>query len=534
MNVRTDEAQVISPATETKLGRPPTDRSVKLRDILKTAALSTALISWYTTANGLHKYVFANLWMAYVVSAALQGALFALSIRGIGLLLGFKSLLKQVGFFAIWTCLLLASSIFSYVYISRDVYTDQLLLEDAHRVFREECLTENYNLRSSADQLLNGSESGENILKEMDKYVSNLAVLENGVDLSEDGSNQKLSDLRTSLLPYAYSNSGGITKIHDCVDTSNLIRYIDKILTGRFIAQDIIDAKDIAEKLNIAIEERKKSKERDQEIKTNDLIKYQERLGTFINTNAPDYDRLNKEVKDLETDIETISSIIMALADEQLIIREAPVVLQSVSSSMSVSLYNSVREIRIAMNQEKINTELVKELAGEIYDTLLENNSSITADDFRLTGYSSFKGNLEKYAAVIEAQQWIDNELQSLYNLKSIAELTEETNGNTTWSNYWQTHLNALKRSAQRLQVGGLDGATISNLITKLERIERLYLSDLNDFERAWSLLFGPHPYKALLKFSFFFSFGIDLFSVFMSILLYLLRPKRRCNPQNP
>ena len=132
--------------------------------------------------------------------------------------------------------------------------------------------------------------------------------------------------------------------------------------------------------------------------------------------------------------------------------------------------------------------------------------------------------------------QQIDDEIQSLYNLESIAELTQETDGNIAWSDYWQMHLNALKRSAQKLQAGGLDGEIISNLIIKLERTERLYLSDLNDFERAWELLFGPHPYKALLRFSFFFSFGIDLFSVFMSCLLYLLRPKEpyKTSRKNP
>lgn len=526
MTEDTNGTQTAPPASDSK----PVDRTAKLRAVLKTSALSTALISWYTTANGLHEYVFRNIWMAYVVSAALQGALFALSIRGIGLLLGFKSNWKRAGLGLVWTCLLLASSTFSYVYISRDVYTDQLLLEDAHRVFREECLTENYRLRSSADQLLISSESGESILEAMDKYVSSLAILENGVNLTEDGSNQKLSNLRTSLLPYAYNNT------LDCIDTSNLVGYIDKILTGRFTAQDITDTINITQKLDDAIEDRKSAKEDDRTIKTTDREEYQERLRSFTNTNSPDYQRLNQTVTELTEDIDALSAIITALTDEKLIIGQVPIVLQSVSNSMSVSLYNNVREIRVAMNQEKINTEQVKMLAGEIYNTLLENNSNIAVDDSRLTGYSSFKSNLEKYAAVIEAQQQIDDEIQSLYNLESIAELTQETDGNIAWSDYWQMHLNALKRSAQKLQAGGLDGEIISNLIIKLERTERLYLSDLNDFERAWELLFGPHPYKALLRFSFFFSFGIDLFSVFMSCLLYLLRPKEpyKTSRKNP
>lgn len=38
------------------------DRYAKLRKMLSTAALSVALISWYTTANGLHQYVFRSIW----------------------------------------------------------------------------------------------------------------------------------------------------------------------------------------------------------------------------------------------------------------------------------------------------------------------------------------------------------------------------------------------------------------------------------------------------------------------------------------
>ena len=78
------------------------------------------------------------------------------------------------------------------------------------------------------------------------------------------------------------------------------------------------------------------------------------------------------------------------------------------------------------------------------------------------------------------------------------------------------------------LRAGGLDERQISNLIAEIEEKERLYLSDLNDFERAWELLWGGHPYKTSLKFSCVVSAGIDLLSVLMSILLYIFKKKGR------
>ena len=126
-----------------------------------------------------------------------------------------------------------------------------------------------------------------------------------------------------------------------------------------------------------------------------------------------------------------------------------------------------------------------------------------------------------------------------MYDIKSIEELDDEELDDAEgqdkeeseaitkekWISYWQKHLNSLKNNAKMLQAGGLDGDTINELVNSLEKKERMYLSDLNDFERAYRLLF-EHPYKVMLIFSLAISFAIDLFAVCMSGLLYLLKQK--------
>lgn len=518
------------------------DKYIKLRKILSTAALSAALISWYTTANGLHQYVFDNLWQAYVISAALQGALFALSIKGIEIFLDFKAG-KKLLLGITWACLLVASSIFSYVYISRDVYSDKLLCEDAHRIFSTYCLTKNYALDAAADELLHGSEDSNDggIVDSMVVYAGQLAVLGNGVDLSEGGNDKKLETLKASLIKYRNVNGSGGT--NEYVDTSFLITYIEHLLTGKYTSQDIADTRNEIQHLDNSINEKIEEKKNEKAEKIQNKDQYQSRLKDYTNTEIQAFKDLTGDLKDELNNIDEINSLIGELQTEQRDIQQVSNILDLIENSMGSALYNQVLQLRSALNAEKVQVGDVRQIAEEIYNVLLNNNIV----DSRFEGYPGFLNNVTRYDAVTKAQASIEMEIEALYNLKSVYELIYESSENVpedcvsesrindnkvfymeTWRSYWQEHLNSLKRNVKMLRTGGLDEALISDLIAEMEKKERLYLSDLNDFERAWGLLWGEHPYKTLLKFSFGFSFGIDLFSVFMSIMLYILKEKAK------
>ncbi len=522
------------------------DRYAKLRKMLSTAALSVALISWYTTANGLHQYVFRSIWQAYIVSAALQGALFALSIKGIKIVKSFDKKIKGLFFGLAWLCLLVASSIFSYVFISKDVYSDRLLKEDSHRILNKLCLTENYKLNSEADNLLNGSPDNNGIVSDMNNYIEKLAVLGNGFDIKEGSNDKKLKGTNELLKKYAYSYTGN-SAAKKYVDTSGLVKYINDILNGKFTKQDIENIKAEVDRIIKAIEIAKVRVEEERETKKEERDSYNNRLLEFHNTTSSAYKKLRNELKRVINEIKKCDKLISDLDIELNIVKQVPNILESVQKSIGAILYDNVIDIRVEMDAENINIEKVQDDALSIYNTLLENSVYIEADDPRITGYSNFRDCLSKYSEVIKAQEKIKEEIDLLYGLKSINEFilrsdeqkTEEDsdkNKNKTfsmddeaWIGYWQEHLNSLKESVEILQKGGLDENLIQDLVGTIDDNERIYLSDLNDFERAWGLLFGQspkHPYKSLLVFSVLFSFGIDLFSVLMSFFLYLFRIK--------
>lgn len=502
------------------------NKVVKLRQMLSTAALSAALISWLATANGLYQFAFSKLWQAYVISGALQGALFALSIMGIGILFSLNAI-KRLFFILIWASLLISSSIFSYVFISKIVYSERLLQEDAHRIFSTYCLTENYALSAEASKLLEGTENNDGVIRDMNEYVNQLAVLENGINLAEDGSDEKIKIIRTTLLSYAYSynqvHDKSVEEIQDCKDTSKLVVGLDNILTGRFTKRDIISVKSQAEDLGNVIKNMREEKEKiriDRAEKVSDL---ENRLETFTSLSSPEYKKAVEERDGYLDEFNNLESLIDNLTKEAEQIEEVPNLLESIEGNMASTLYNQVFEIRSLMNAEKIDTEKIQGVAEEIYNTLIENSVNITPGDSRLTNYSAFKRNLGKYDAIIMAQTSIDNEIQALYNLKNINEFDDQV----SWRKYWQNHLNLLKENAKRLRDGGLDEQLITDFVEESESMERRYLSDLTDFERAWGLLFSEsprHPYKTLLVFSCILAFGIDLFSVVISSLLYLFK----------
>ena len=551
------------------------DEKARIRKMLSTAALSVALISWYTTANGLHQYVFRTIWQAYIVSAALQGALFTLSIRGIklflqlkkrdekGIISAFKTLIKRIAFVCVWFCLLCASSIFSYVYISHDVYSDKLLMEDAHRILQIFCLTENYKLDAAANELLNGTGNYDGLAASMDSYISKLAILENGIDLSESDNDKELQALRSSLLPYS-STLGGTKYFSDCIDTTHLISSLDIIQTGHYTEQNIASVEGHEKNIREAIGHKKSTKEKDREGKIEERKSCQRRLETFSNTNNPTYLGLLDTLEELRKDIDTLDVTISHLDEELSCINNVSTVIDSIKNSMASSLYGDVREIRSVMNTMKLNAEEILSASGStddktrsnfytnidrlqsasesIYNTLIENSSTITADDPRLAGYSDFQNNLHKYRIVVETQKLINNEIASLYNSESVAALAPDMYTDVLtdekeeipkkmdehWVEYWQDHLNNLKNSAQQLQDGGLHIEKVNTLVQEIDSNERLYLSDLNDFELAWTLLRGTHPYKVQLRVALCFAFGIDLFSVFMSFLLYFFRSRKQ------
>lgn len=513
------------------------DQNQKLKSILSTSALSVALISWGTTANGLYVYVFDYFWQAYIMSAALQGVLFALSIKGIDLFFQFKKIYEKGLLIVIWILLLGASSTFSYVYISRTVYSDKELEDDAKRVLNAYCLKENYELNSEIRALL---EDSNGVRNSMDQYIQLLANIENGVEIS-DRNKEQLNKLLNKL------NNDFVGKKY-CPNTTILVLDINTILSGKYGENDIETLNNEIQNMLNAIANSERMIHSELNDKRKNVDKYQNRLKDFKST-------ANENYKDLKIELETSQEAIQSLENEERVlieqktcINQLKTLIRGLEGSIESDLYRSVLALYSEMNKEEINADNVLKSAEEIYDILQKNG--VSANDARIVKYNRFRNDIAQYKLLITAQQLIDSEIKELYrqteeedtensvdNIKIDTEelyddeINESDNieADKDWKEYWHKRLNSLKKSVQIMSQCGLNTKVINSLIENINSNERLYLSDLNDLERSFSLLFGKnpvHPYKTILKFSFAFSFGIDLLSILVSIIRYIVQEK--------
>lgn len=151
---------------------------------------------------------------------------------------------------------------------------------------------------------------------------------------------------------------------------------------------------------------------------------------------------MTEEVAVLESDM-------LNLDDEIMKVRNVPVILGFVNAGISVSLYQDVQDLHGAINIKNVDTKKLMTLVDKIYLTLLKNSADIPKDDSRLIGYSSFKDDLEHYTAVIDGQQQIQKEIDSLYAIENVKALAADAIEEDAWAIYWQERLNALKESAQ-------------------------------------------------------------------------------------
>lgn len=283
-------------------------------------------------------------------------------------------------------------------------------------------------------------------------------------------------------------------------------------------------------------------------MKKKNVDDYQGRLKDFKSTANKDYKALKIKLETSQEAIQSLENEERVLIEQKTCINQLKTLIRGLEGSIESDLYRSVIALYSEMNKEEINADNVLKSAEEIYDILQKNG--VSANDARIVKYNRFRNDIAQYKLLITAQQLIDSEIKELYrqteeedtensvdNIKIDTEelyddeINESDNieADKDWKEYWHKRLNSLKKSVQIMSQCGLNTKVINSLIENINSNERLYLSDLNDLERSFSLLFGKnpvHPYKTILKFSFAFSFGIDLLSILVSIIRYIVQEK--------
>ncbi len=494
-----------------------------VRKNLSVAATGLALVSWYTTANGLHDFVFNNWWQAAIISGAIQITLFVLNLK----LAAYISKNKW-GVLPLWAICLFASSTFSYVYISSAIYKDSLYYSDADRIMQE----------NISELTLQVDEHIENNVA----YYKNYAEIYCSafVDIKFEGDNST-SDINKLL--DAYIKTLENSKLY--VDNDTTATWAVQTLRAVINDNNAVYTDEEISSLLITFESVKSSfdylhtiTKEDHDHKKDMWDKNSERLKQYSDFQDAEFKALQEQNNELKKDIEILSE---KLTNINNIILDPETYTKNLytQSNNAINKIESVRKnLLLEMNKDKPDETTIKNCLNTIYDAIIQQNSS--EGSIEINNYYTFKNTVLQYLKFLELQTDINMIMDSLKN----SHLTGQDNKLINdWKNDWYKILNNLRdviQSCPTSDILTLEGSSTNEseniwlkdntlpsannfkrekMLTYISEIERKYLSDMNAIERSLNLLISKYKYMAW--FSLISAILLDLTGTLIGIFLY-------------
>lgn len=514
-------------------------QTLAIQKYLSLAAAGLSLVSFYTTAQGLNEFVFQSKpWQAYIISGAIQISLFILNLK----LLHY---LKRKGVIAIilWILTLSASVTFSYVYISNEIYDDKLYYSDVDRIMTEKIMEISFETN---DYLVAYKNYCKTVI---DTYCSNL-ITENSQETSENNTvihNALLNCQTTLTQTNLYKSNNTIMKVvvtelnilHESLSSNYSDSEIDTVLTSLDI---------LKENLKAFFSNEEASKQTTYEI----WLKINERLKQYSNFNDPAFISLQSEN---DKNQETINTHINNINEINSAISAIDSCITKIKDEKENNIINKITTIRqnllLEMNKEELNSENIQTYMDEIYQVLIQENTSSTS--YQLKNYYTFKEALALYSQL----QMLQNQNQELL---SVLDATR-TNSPTTetsifnfenpesialWKEQWYQHLSNVRNILREcplpqdliIEIQAISDThaelltTDKNTITFIEReqllnnistMERNYLDNINKMEKAGNLLHSK--YKAMALFSLIVALFLDVLGAAIGAFLYKQNP---------
>lgn len=466
----------------------------------------------------MHQYVFAQIWQAYLISAAVQGALFTCNIKG-PYIMARMSRQGKVCVCIFIAMLLFVSSSFSFVYISSVAYPEDVFRNDADRILAQECLDVNYKMLDA------GMAAEDNTYKEINEYLSEIL----GADESA------LAEQNTAI-----SFEDEIGKL-DANEFSALINLLREVEAGDNSSRKMEEVWNCLDRTVADVEDNITAKTDEWKSHDTECGTLEDRLRSFNSTGSDEYKEVNNKLNDAEEKRELARTEKIRYEGYKSVIDiNIRNKLEQWENNLDLVLQNNASSIRQMVNEENFSSEKIINEAEQIYDELID--SHVSMEDERLRQYAEFKTNIIRYGEIRKCNSRIEEEIEKLYTrfLDGTSETGEENKtvqqvevpetedisqsnlmDGDEWREYWHTRMNAIRENLKDVEF--TDGDEKMAYIEEISSLERLYVSDLNNFEKAFTLLCN-HPYNGMLKFSFLFAAFMDIFSLVMGILIYFYK----------
>lgn len=503
-----------------------------IRKLLVTCALALAMVSFYATAQGLHEYVFTQMWQALLVSAAIQTALFILNLK----LIYFFTINPRV-VLVLWATMLVSSSLFSFVFISNEIYNTSLYYSDAERIMDEFTIKKCYQYQDYLDKYLDytkgamdaycsvpfvspSSESNIEIVQIIDNCKTDINVF----TLSSDYTSfhhallNSLDNIK-SALPSSYTDqqaNDALTALEGEKNTANTIK--------NNILSNISSKENIWNNINLRLSQYKNFNDQ-----------------AFINLQEDNNER-ETEINAMKADVTQLDSIISAL--QTCINKVTAHKMNNTQNTMESYRQN----IMVEINKDDPNGDILDTITSDMFALLLK--EGFTNNSYEMTNYFSFKNSLSVRKEILDCQNKTDAIIHMLDNKrqnKNAFMFTAEADENTqeqieSWKQLWYGQTNELRELVKSLPLPqdlfiyspDADGGTVTlnpgiNLpepdrteeIDDISALERSYLAKLNPLEKSLNLLHTK--YNTMALFSAAAAAVLDISSALMGAFVYAL-----------
>lgn len=495
--------------------------------ILRIATIILAVVSWWSTAQGMADYVFQEKWQAYLASLGVQGILLGLNFYLPTFWMNtMGSWPKRIVLAGLSLVTLCCSSVFTYIFISGYAYEDawptesRLLVQSGYR-------SELYDAGDYVDEY-------QDLLRnELGGQVSDLytqaAALEaqkvsagEGLNLEQDrteyGENSDFaanSEVLTAILAIerAMADGASDSELQQAEKTlSSLEEQVNEQIAQLEIqipqTQDAVDSayqmvQQAQDQLNNAPA-------------GSDITALQAAVNRAVrswNEQQTLWSEQNQELNSYRTALTIIQRYQVSLVS---------------ASGGSTAVTAALREIQSGLLQQDIDTEDLANQARNIFEELQAAQTGSGAGDATYTdlldGMDEMIRDIQAYAELKSSEETLDEQTEELSNASDWS--------GEDWKEVWTEKLDALKSAIGTLPAySGTENSLLRNYdrteaMDYLDDLSRLYIADHNAVDQAGIYLRSPN--RGLALFSLAVAFFLDIAAFTVGFLIYLGEEKNK------
>lgn len=488
--------------------------------IMRIATVLLAIVSWWSTAQGMKQFVFDQEWQANLASLAIQAILLSLNFYLPQILKKFNDS-RWRGVFILFTVVVLScSSIFSYIFIANYTYTNagdandinawdvdsQLLVQSAYR-------EELYDANDYAEEYM------ESLQTTLSSQISELYTMADALEGDGVQATDNL-DLDGDRAGFGNEDFVARTEMITAIDAMEAALAQDATESDRTQANTILSG--LIGQINTTISDlqtRQASATANVAQTKNYLDDATEQLN-----NPPlgvDTNQLQEAYDTAYNNYMTALNNEQDLKNEQEQYQEALSALQRYQNYLGFSTAGAGQQISTALlniqrglfqsGTSEADSEDLEQSAVDIFEQLLSSNEDFSGDTTEyqsmLTTMDAFIQNLSNYGEVATIRDTLDGMISDLR--------TVDFNSEQAWQDDWEEKLNELKAQIGSLPIymgedePELNQYSRTTAMNRLDNALRNYISGHNGAEQAFIYL--GSPYRALAIFSLVLAYLLDI-----------------------